>query len=498
MHKRGSGILLHISSLPSPYGIGDLGPNAYRFADFLAQTNQCFWQVLPLSPTSPRHNFSPYSSISTHAFNPLLLSPDLLYKDNYISKSDLIIYPDQNPNKVSYSDALTHKSKLIEIAFSTAQKKGPSTEFDHFCHTHKSWLDDHAIFTALSSHFQNQPWGSWPMQIQNRQTEALNDLRATLHIQIQKEKFSQFLLQNQWNTLKEYCHSLGIQLIGDLPMFVSYDSSDVWTNKSFFKLTYSNQPEFYAGAPPDRFNSQGQIWHNPVYNWQNLQNSGYSWWINRFERSFELFDILRIDHFRGLVAFWEIPAILNDATKGYWQHVPVEDFFNTVFKHFYSFPIIAEDLGTITPDVREIMARFQFPGTKVLLFGFDKNNPSHPYLPHNYNKNSMACTGTHDTNTIRGWFEHDAEKAEKDNFCRYIGETPTPENVNWKAIRLLMSSAADMVIFPLQDIIGQGSSSRMNIPGTAKGNWEYRFTFDLITEEIKNRLKEMTFTFGRA
>jgi len=497
MHKRGSGVLLHIVSLPSPYGIGDLGPSAFQFADFLSQSRQCFWQVLPLNPTGPEHDFSPYSSFSTHALNPLLISPDVLYEEGYIQKSDLVTFTDINPHKVSYKKAFQYKNKLLKQAFSISYNRGLNSEFELFCHQHQKWLDEHALFVALSSKFADTPWNSWPVEIRERDHSALKNFSDSLKLDILQEKFIQFLLSHQWIRLKRYCHEKGVQLIGDLPMFVSFDSVDVWANKQNFKINSQNQTAFFAGAPPDRFNQSGQVWHTPVYNWDIMKSHNYDWWITRFSRSFELFDILRIDHFRGFVAYWEISADHADATRGYWQSVPVEHFFNTLFKHFFCFPVIAEDLGTITSDVRETMIRLNLPGTKVLLFAFENDDPDHPYLPHNYSKNCMACTGTHDTNTIKGWFEDDASERERERLFRYIGEKVSSETVNWKSIQIQMVSAADMVIFPLQDIIGQGSSCRMNIPGARKDNWQYRFTYNQVTQTMIERLGEMTVIYGR-
>lgn len=498
MHKRGSGILLHIISLPSPFGIGDMGIEAFRFADFLAQTNQSFWQVLPLNPTDPNSDFSPYSSISSFALNPLLISPHSLKNENLIPAPMIVPFTDSNSCRVDYPKSLSYKMSLLETAFISSQKNGLGSDFKYFCEHNSSWLDNHALFTVLSNHFKSQSWNQWPQPLRDRDPQALSEfLKKNEHLVI-KEKYFQYLLMQQWKKLRQYCNDLGIQIIGDLPMFVNYDSVDVWAYRQFFKLNQNLQPTFFSGAPPDRFSPHGQLWHNPVYNWDSMQKDRYSWWIHRFQRSFELFDILRIDHFRGLVAYWETSAEYRDATQGSWQNVPVDDFFNTIFKHFFCFPVIAEDLGTITPDVRETMERFTIPGTKVLLFAFENKNPHHPYLPHNYGKECMACTGTHDTNTIRGWYESDSTEKEQQNFSDYIGAKADSGNINWKAIRLLMSSAADMVIFPLQDILGHGTEARMNTPGTGTGNWRWRFTPDALSEDIKKKLSELTVIYGRS
>lgn len=498
MLKRGSGILLHITSLPSPYGIGDLGEQAYRFADFLASAHQSYWQVLPLNPSDQQRHFSPYSSTSSFALNPLLVSPDLLVKQILVPDSLTQPFTDCQVDSVSYHKATPFKTELLQSAYNHAQKQGFQPDFSQFCEQNASWLDDHALFTALSQKFNNQPWNRWPPPLRDRDPQALKEFSQQFQEQIQKEKFCQYIVMDQWETLHQYCKNIGVQIIGDLPMFVSYDSVDVWANRQFFKLDQNLSPAFFAGAPPDRFCSQGQLWHNPVYDWDTLKKNEYSFWVERFRRSFELFDLIRIDHFRGLIAYWETPAHHQNATGGVWQNVPVDDFFNTLFKHFFCFPVIAEDLGTITADVREAMNRFQIPGSKVLLFAFENLNPKHPYLPHNYEKNCMACTGTHDTNTIRGWFEQDCTEQERRNLLHYLGEKAVSESINWNAIRLLMQSAADMVIFPLQDILGYGSEARMNVPGTKDNNWRWRFSQEAITADIQRRLGELTVLFGRA
>ncbi|NLG15906.1 MAG: 4-alpha-glucanotransferase [Fibrobacter sp.] len=497
MNKRGSGILLHIISLPSPYGIGDFGPQAYRFADFLSQTKQSYWQVLPLNPTDPQRDYSPYSSNSSFALNPLLISPELLAQENYIDKSESAPPSISRTDRAEYQTALTYKLSILESAFRKAYPKGLGTDFQIFCRQHRLWLDNHALYTALSLKFNGKSWSQWPESIRNRNPDALKDASSDLQELILKEKFIQFLLQHQWNKLRDYCHSHSVQIIGDLPMFVNFESSDVWANPAIFKLDEKLQPEFYAGVPPDRFSGSGQLWQNPVYNWDNLSKNGYHWWVERFKRSFELFDILRIDHFRGLVAYWEISAKNMDPSIGKWESVPGFDFFNTIFKHFYCFPVIAEDLGIITPDVRETIARLGIPGMKVLLFAFENGTRNHPYLPHMYERNCMACTGTHDTNTIRGWFENDSSADERNNLFRYLGESISSEQINWKAIQFLMMSAADMVIFPLQDVLGLGKESRMNNPGTRDNNWLWRFPQEMLTDAIRSKLGELTIIYGR-
>ncbi len=496
MNKRGSGILLHITSLPSSYGIGDLGSSAYKFVDFLSETFQTFWQILPLNPSEAQRGYSPYSTKSSFACNRLLINPEMIVEAGYLSKSSLHSLPDSNPFLVSYSRSADFKDALLDTAFRNALKSGFEKDYSRFCKDESYWLEDHALFETLSSLY-NQSWDKWPEHIRDRHPDSLSQAMNKYRKMIEKEKFIQYLFYLQWKSLRKYCHQKGIQIIGDLPMFVSYDSADVWANRELFKLDSNCQPLFFAGVPPDRFSPTGQLWHNPVYDWEVLKSTGYKWWIRRFKRTFDLYDIVRIDHFRGLVAYWEIPANNQDATIGTWQSVPVNDFFNTLYKHFFYLPVIAEDLGTITPDVQLTMRILGFPGTKVLLFAFDNDDPMHPYRPHVFPKNCLACTSNHDTNTVRGWFETEASDEERKRFINYAGCPVSVETAHLKMIQLSMMSPADMVIFPLQDVLGLGKEARMNVPGTRDNNWRWRFTGEQITDSHKSKLAEMTIIYGR-
>lgn len=498
MNKRGSGVLLHISSLPSPFGIGDMGPQAYEFVDFLSIARQSYWQVLPLNPTNEQRDDSPYSTNSSFAGNILLISPRLLLEHGYIKSMDTSLFTDVNPKRAAYKEARDYKEDLLKSAYVSAKERHFDPGFEQFCNKEAEWLDDHSLYKALASEFQNVPWNRWPSDLRDRKPEALKDAQHRLRVRIEQEKFYQYLFAHQWEELKKYCHAKGVQIIGDLPMFVNHDSADVWAHREIFKLDQDLNPAFFAGVPPDRFSNTGQLWYNPVYNWKKLTETRYQWWIKRFRRTFELFDIVRIDHFRGLVAYWEVPADKHDASGGLWENVPVDDFFNAVFKQFYCFPVIAEDLGTITSDVKFVMSRLEFPGTKVLLFAFDNDDPLHPYLPHTYEKNCMACTGTHDTNTVRGWFEREASEADRARFFKYFGQKADSSPVNWKMIRLLMMSSANIVIFPLQDILNLGEDSRMNNPAVGKGNWRWRFTKEMLDDSSRDNLADLTYTYGRS
>lgn len=499
INRRGSGILIHITSLPSPYGIGDLGPWAYKFADFLYETGQSFWQVLPLNPTSVAWGNSPYSSPSAFAGNPLLISPGSLVEDGFLSGSDIKDSPRFPDKWVDYNSVIKYKRRLFRLAYKRFKESGRGKfEFERFCSDNSHWLEDYALFVALRESF-GVTWDKWPSDIRDREKKRLEGLRRDLRDAIDMEKFLQYLFFNQWFSLKGYCRRRNIQIIGDIPIYVSYDSSDVWTAPDVFKLNKKKKPAFVSGVPPDFFSRTGQLWGNPVYRWEFLKDTGYSWWIKRIEHNMRLFDIIRLDHFRGLVAYWEVPSCEKTAVNGKWVEVPTEDFFNTLFKHFPYIPLIAEDLGVITPDMREIMNRFGFPGMRLLLFAFGGGDFAvESYLPHNHIKNCVVYTGTHDNNTVRGWFRKEASPKDKERLFKYIGRKVAEKDVHWEFIRLGMMSVANMVIFPMQDILGLGEEAKMNLPATSRGNWQWKLLPDQITPSLVKRLREITETYGRA
>ncbi|MDH4222025.1 MAG: 4-alpha-glucanotransferase [candidate division Zixibacteria bacterium] len=498
MERRGSGILLHITSLPSPYGIGDLGPWSYRFVDFLAEAKQSFWQILPLNYTGPAYGNSPYHSISAFACNPLLISPALMIERGFICENEVLPLPDYPEGKVDFETVIQHKSKIFHTAYEHFKKQANNPDYEKFCSENSSWLEDYALFMSLKSYFHEQTWNHWPVEVRQRHPEVLQSLKQQLRDKIEMEKFLQYLFVRQWISLKQYCNHKGIQIVGDLPIYVQYDSADLWTNPEIFKLDDENKPYVISGAPPDYYSETGQLWGNPVYQWDVLKRREYDWWVQRLERNLKLFDFLRIDHFRGLVGYWEVPATEKIASNGKWVEAPAVDFFDHLIKKFPHLPIIAEDLGTITPDVEEVMHRFQFPGMKVLLFAFGDDNPMHPYLPHTYDKNCVVYTGTHDNNTVRGWFEKEASPEDKKRLSRYLGrEVPTGE-IHRELIRLAMSSIADTAIFPMQDILGLGEEARMNRPATTKGNWQWRLLPEQLSSSHSSMLLEMTEIYGRA
>ena len=495
---RGSGVFLHITSLPSPYGIGDLGPGAYAFADFLVQTRQCMWQVLPLNLTDPLYGNSPYSSVSAFAGNKILISPDLLIEDGLLARNDLDPIPAFPEDRCDFSSVIPYKNRLLELAYHNFRKNAKHREsFEAYCFQNGYWLDDFSLYIAIKKHTAGESWAHWPEDLRDRIPRSLESIRKDYYEQIEKEKFWQYIFSEQWHRLKSFCGEKGIRLFGDLAIHVNFDSSDVWANPGLFKLDEEKKPVFVSGVPPDYFCSTGQLWGNPVYRWDVLKKSGYKWWTERVAYHLDLFDILRIDHFRGLVASWETPAGECTALNGKWVKAPARDFLKCLRKNFHSLPIVAEDLGLITPDVREVMRLFGLPGMKVLLFAFGEDDPQHPYLPHNYERNFLVYTGTHDNNTVRGWFERDASGDDKKRVFRYCGRQVPVEEIHWEFIRLAMVSIANQVIIPVQDILGLGGESRMNRPSVCRGNWEWRLRADQITQPIAQRLLEMTVTYGR-
>ncbi len=500
MKRRGSGILLHITSLPSKYGIGDFGPEAYRFADFLHQSKQIFWQVLPLTPTSPISGSSPYASSSAFAGNKLLISPELLLQDGFLSQADLDHSPDFPVGQVDYEAVIENKNILFHKAFEkfNARRDEFTYEYEKFCTENEHWLEDYASFIAFKDHFDKKAWSEWPQEIRDRELGDMQNLKNELSTEIEFEKFFQFIFSKQWSQLKGYCNDHGIQIIGDVPYYVNYDSADVWTNPHIFKLDLDKKPSFVAGVPPDYFSETGQLWGNPVYNWDVLQESQYDWWIQRMLHSLSLYDVVRIDHFRGFLAYWEVAASEETAINGSWVETPADDFFNTMLQRFPELPILAEDLGVITPDVRELMHKFDIPGMKLLIFAFDESLPHNPYAPHNHIKDCVVYTGTHDNNTIRGWFEQEAPDDMKLRFSEYIGREVSAEDVHKEFVRLVMMSVANLVIIPIQDVLGLGAEHRMNRPATSDGNWRWRLLPDQITENVTGHLKQLVELYGRS
>ncbi|HOC85081.1 MAG TPA: 4-alpha-glucanotransferase [Methanoculleus sp.] len=473
---RGSGILLHITSLPSEYGIGDFGPAAYRLVDALAQARQHYWQILPLNPTQTEYASSPYSSPSAFGMNTLLISPDILVRDGFLRRADLDPAPEFPERRTVYEAVAWYKDRIFSVAYERFLHSGPERGYEVFYDRNAWWLDDHALFVALKAHFRGQEWNRWPEEIRGRQPEALEDMRRRLADKIRKETFLQYLAARQWSALRRYCAGRGIQVIGDIPIYVAYDSVDVWQNPGIFKLDDNLRPTVVAGVPPDMFSKTGQLWGNPIYDWALLRDRGYDWWVNRIARAGELYDLFRIDHFRAFANYYEVPAGDTTAENGTWVDGPGTDFFEVLARRFPCFAIVAEDLGANTPAVQELLDRFGFPGMKILLFAFGAELPGSAHAPHNYIPNLICYTGTHDNNTARGWFEEEASEEDKQRFFAYIGREVAADEVHRELVRLAMTSVARASITPMQDLLGLGAAARMNYPSTTSGNWEWRMT----------------------
>jgi len=498
MEKRGSGILLHITSLPSPYGVGDLGTGAHEFADFLAESRQSFWQILPLAPTCSAYGNSPYSSFSAYAGNPLLISPEKMVSSGFLPGPALKNNTPFPLNKVNYKKALKYKQAIFRAAYKTNKEiLLKQKAFKIFCTENADWLDDYSLFISIKNHMNGQAWNRWPEDIRDRRKKALAHWSDKVADNILYEKFLQYLFFSQWHELKDHCTAKGIKLIGDIPIYVNYDSCDVWTNPEIFCLDKDREPVFVAGVPPDYFSATGQLWGHPVYNWNVLKRSGFSWWTKRIKQNLMLFHMFRIDHFRGFIGFWKVNANETTALNGRWAKAPAREFFNTVLDNFPDISIIAEDLGLITPDVTAIINEFGFPGMKVLLFAFGENLPTNPYAPHNHVKNCVVYTGTHDNSTIKGWYKNELDADGRKRLTEYIGHRVSEKTVNWDMIRLAMMSVADMVIIPMQDILGLGEKQRMNLPASPSGNWEWRLVPNQLSPAIVNKLKKITMIYGR-
>ena len=492
--SRSSGILLHPTCFPSRYGIGDLGHQAYRFVDFLAESKQQYWQILPLSPCDD----VPYVSYGSMAGNPLLISLETLRDEGLISVSEFWDLPEYPAEKVDFELVKKTKLPLLEKAceyFKVNATQEQQKEFLEFCDRKAYWLDDYALFMAFRETF-GTPWYEWKPEIAKRDPKAIDEWRRRLAAEIFFHKYLQFEFFRQWSNLKNYANNRGIKIIGDIPIYVSHNSADVWANRECFCLDEAtNQPTLVAGAPPDDFNSSGQLWGNPIYNWEKLQQQDFRWWVQRFQATLDYVDVIRIDHFRGFQAYWVLKPEETSAINGKWVEAPGAAFFEKLKEILGDLPIIVEDLGTIMAEVEALRDKFQFPGLKILQFAFS-NGWDHPYLPLNYPRNCIVYTGTHDNDTTISWFEKLSEQ-EKDNTLAYISCTSS-EGIHWDLIRLALSSVADGAIIPLQDILGLGSEARMNNPGKNEGNWVWRYHSEALTEELRDRLKIITQTYGRA
>ncbi len=496
---RSGGILLHVTSLPSRFGIGDLGPGAYRFIDFLARSRQHYWQVLPITTANYGCGCSPYNSVSAFALNNYLISPELMVQEGFLRRSDLRSAPRFPVSSIDFQRAIEYKDALFGVAFDRfRQTRKRKAGFARFTHESRKWLDDFALFSAIKYQQRGRPWIEWPEQLRQRDRKALAWTKKTLSSRIEQEKFLQYVCWKQWRDLRSRCRSSNIRIIGDVPIYVDFDSVDIWANPGIFKLDRYHKPLYVSGVPPDYFSDTGQLWGNPVYDWKALERTGFEWWQDRMEHAMSFFDYLRLDHFRGFVAFWQVPAGARTAKRGKWVKAPAGRFLSALRSRLHGLPLIAEDLGVITPDVREMMHRFRLPGMKVLVFAFGDGDSRNPYLPHNHTVDSVVYTGTHDNNTVRGWFEQDSPGKEKERLSVYLGKRPNGRSVHMDLIRLAMASVANTAIIPMQDILGLGARARMNHPGTVGRNWRWRLSRSQMSTAVADRLARMTNTYGRA
>lgn len=492
---RRSGLLLHPTSFPNPYGIGDLGSSAYTFIDFLEKSGQKLWQVLPLGPTG--YGDSPYQAFSSFAGQPLIISPEKLISRGLLIQEDLIDMPIWDDTKVDYGPVITFKFNLLRKAFSRFQiseNENLKNEYDLFCRNEASWLSDYSLFMAIKDAHEGVVWTSWDPEIAFP-TPVIKEIWTEKNLDnVQFYAFIQFIFYEQWLTLKAYANSKGIQIIGDMPIFVAFDSADVWANKSLFYLDNKGFPTIVAGVPPDYFSATGQLWGNPLYDWDVHKKEGYTWWINRISHCLTLVDILRIDHFRGFEAYWAVPYGAIDAIQGTWLKGPYKDLFFALEAALgKDLPIIAEDLGIITPEVEELRDAFHFPGMKILQFAFE-NVEENNFLPHNYPQNCVCYSGTHDNDTTIGWYAN-ASQLSKDRVRRYMNTDG--RDVSWDFIRTCLSCVANMAVVPLQDVFSFGSWARMNTPGVPWDNWQYRYTSDMLTDHLSSRLRQLTDLYGR-
>lgn len=502
---RASGILLHPTSLPSNYGIGDLGAEAFKFVDFLTDAKQTYWQVLPLGPTG--YGDSPYQCFSAFAGNTNLISPELLVEDGFLTFDEINEKPDFPNGRVDFGLLYDWKNSLLTKAYerfrltTSVDLRG---KFETFSQNTASWLDDYALYRAIKFSQGQKAWYEWEESLKLRDENALAEARETLHEAIQAQKFYQFLFFRQWLAVKKYANAKGVKIIGDVPIFVALDSADVWCNPQEFKLNEDGSPKTVAGVPPDYFSATGQLWGNPIYNWDAMQKDNFRWWVSRVKFTLKTVDIVRVDHFRGFAASWEVPGGDLTAVNGQWVNVPGKELFETLKKEIGDLPFWAEDLGVITPDVEELRDSFGFPGMRILQFAFGGDTKNHD-LPHNYIQNCVAYTGTHDNDTTVGWFLSQAGagstrddsliKKEHDFCLKYLNSDGA--EIHWDFIRAVWASVANTAIVPMQDLLGIGTEARMNLPASDSGNWYWQCEDGDFSDEICERLKELTEIYGR-
>jgi len=493
---RSAGILLHPTSLPGNFGIGDLGKEAYNFVDFLSASGQKIWQVLPLGPTG--YGDSPYQCFSAFAGNPALISPERLRDNGFLTEDNLNHNFNFDPHKIDYGTVINYKKEILKKAYANfkAHKGDIEKLFAAFCESSKEWLEDYSFFMAVKGHHNDQTWIYWDKGLVMREEKAMDKWREKLADEINYHKFVQFVFFRQWKELKNYANEKGIKIVGDMPIFIAYDSSDLWANKELFTVDEKGHLKTVAGVPPDYFSATGQLWGNPLYRWDKMEADDFKWWRLRLANMLELVDFIRIDHFRGFDAFWEIPGGAENAIQGRWVKAPGVKLFNSIKKHLGQLPILAEDLGVITKDVEALRDKFEFPGMKVLQFAFG-TDMEWKFLPHNFVRNCVVYTGTHDNDTTRSFYEQ-AKHADNDilehaqKYLNYYGD-----DIVFEIIRTAYASVADVVIVPMQDILNLGNEARMNFPSTLGGNWVWRFTWDQVPYTLADKYRSLTSLYER-
>jgi 4-alpha-glucanotransferase len=522
LQQRSSGLLLHITSLPSAHGIGDLGPEAYRFADFLEAAGQTYWQILPLTPVDPGSGFSPYSSPSAFAGNILLISLEKLAEIGLLNQEDLDVFNEKPVHDVTITETSTlavdaiaagpitlapstlhaawiKKRPLLHQAAETFLRQATTPErsdYDRFCDWQTPWLEDYAFFTALQDATGEPFWLRWPEELLRRDPDALTRWREQLHHEIEVIKVLQYFFLRQWNELTAYCFGKKIHLIGDIPIYVQLNSADVWSNPTLFKLDANFQPLFVAGAPPDYFSEYGQRWGNPIYDWTEHERTGFVWWMRRIRHQMSLYSLTRLDHFLGFAVYWEIPASEPTARIGEWVKAPIEAFMHTLFRQFVQLPIIAEDLGAKAAEIQPYLRHYGIPGMRVIQFGFGHDMPTSTYAPHNHAENFVVYSGTHDNNTTLGWF-HESDEIHRQRMNDYLGCEITEENVVDQICRLTMQSVARLAILPVQDVLNLNENNRMNTPGQGGRSWQWRLESGQLTVEVAEKLLKLTQMTGR-
>lgn len=491
---RYAGLILHPSSLPGPYGIGDFGPAADTWIDWLARTHQTLWQVLPLGPTG--YGDSPYQLLSAFAGNPLLISPERLVEGGLLTRGDLEPLPAAAPTRIDFPEVIAYKRRLLRTAYDRLAAAGASSwraKVESYKESERRWLDDFGLFMVLKARHDGRPWNEWPADLAQRDPRALAQARSHLASEIEAVTFEQMLFHDQWQHVRARARQLGIRIIGDLPLYLAFDSAEVWANPGLFRLDVHGMPTHVAGVPPDYFSPTGQRWGNPLYRWAAHRTDGFAWWKRRLEGALHLSDWVRIDHFRGLAAYWEVPANSPTAETGRWVRAPGAALLSALASRLQPLPLIAEDLGVMTKDVADLRTRFGLPGMRVLQFAFDGDSRN-PFLPHNFDPHTVVYTGTHDNDTTRGWYAQ-ADEGVRDFARRYMGRDGA--DLAWDVIRLAWSSVAFMALAPLQDVLDLGSEARMNFPGRASGNWGWRFTEGDLTPGRAERLGELTLLTAR-